>query len=91
MTPAEYLKNKLADLAARFPSITVKYAYDSMIGFHIVELSPVDQYYSNSALDDYWFPISVEFSKFFPDEFVTFISSDSSLKVEEPELTYNSK
>lgn len=91
MKPLEYLKGKLTELAINFPLITVKYAYDKLINYHVIELTPIEEFYNNEKLDDFWIPVSIEFSDLFPDEYVTFISNDSSLKIEKPELIFNDK
>jgi len=91
MTSKEYLKIKLEKLSMDFPHITIRYAYNSVINYHVVELTPQSEYYNNNALDDKWIPISLEFMQTFPTEYISFVSDDSTLKVENPEFSFNEK
>ena len=40
MNAIDFIKARLAEWTLRFPGIHLKYAYDDMIEFHIVEVSP---------------------------------------------------
>ncbi|UPK66584.1 hypothetical protein [Chitinophaga filiformis] len=85
----EFIKEKLALLANAFKTIAIKYAYNDVINTHVVELTPVNEYYNNEALDKYWIPISLDFKRLFENEDITFISSDSLLSVANPEFEWN--
>ena len=89
MEPITFLKEKLGSLAARFPHIHIRYAYKPSIATHIVELSSVEDYYKNEALEAAWIPLSIEFMETFDSENIAFISSDSSLAIVKPELEWN--
>ncbi len=88
MTAVEYLKEKLCILANKFPQVTIKYGFDVVINTHIVELTPQDEYYYNTALDDSWIPISLDFMQHFPNDYISFVSNDSTLRVEEPQFSF---
>lgn len=87
----EFIKEKLALLANDFKTITIKYAYNGAINTHVVELTPVNEYYNNEVLDKCWIPISLDFKRLFENEDITFISSDSMLKITQPEFEWNVK
>ncbi|MEO6683783.1 MAG: hypothetical protein ABIN48_13255 [Ginsengibacter sp.] len=91
MNPENYINNKLSALADSFPNVKIKYAYNSKIETHIVELTPEREYYFNEKLDDAWIPISREFKMLFEFEDISFISSDSILKIATPEKEWNSE
>ncbi|SHN40943.1 hypothetical protein [Chitinophaga sp. CF418] len=80
----EFIKEKLELLANAFKTITIKYAYNYAINTHIVELTPETEYYNNDALDKFWIPISLDFKRLFEKEDITFISSDSILRIANP-------
>src|SRR5688572_26160899 len=89
MTSLEFIKKELQGLAEKFPNIHIKYGFDEIIETHIVEMSPPHEYYNNRCLDKAWIPVSLQFLELFLDEDITFISSDSSLKIEEVILEFN--
>ncbi len=89
MDPKIHLVEKLEELASNFPHVQIKYAYNELIETHVVELTPEYEYYNNVALDDAWFPISLEFMEIFPEENISFVSSDSSLSIGKPEFEWN--
>lgn len=89
MTAKEFLREKLAHFAETFPHITIKYNYDELAEAHIIELSPITEYYNNPKLDDTWITLIKNFWGQFPAEHICFISSDSTLRVENPEFAFN--
>lgn len=89
MTVKEFLREKLLLLAEAFPHITIKYNYDELAESHIVELSPVQEYYNNPNLNDAWLTLVPIFWDQFPTEDITFISTDSTLRIEKPEFAFN--
>lgn len=91
MSPENYIYEKLSTLADSFPNVKIRYAYNSKIETHIVELTPEREYYFNEKLDDAWIPISMEFKMLFEYEDISFVSSDSILKIEVPEKEWNSE
>lgn len=88
-TSVEFIKEKLELLANAFKTITIRYAYNHAINTHIVELTPEEEYYNNNALDKCWIPISLEFKRLFENEDITFISSDSILRISDPVFEWN--
>ncbi len=90
MTPQEFLKNQLTALAQLFPHIHIQYGFDAVVDTHIVQLDPINEYYQNGALDDAWMPIAMAFDEQFQD-CISFISSDSSLKVEVADMEWNQR
>lgn len=89
MEAITFLKEKLSGLAVQFPNVQIKYAYNRSIATHVVELTPVSEYYHNESLDSAWIPISIEFMETFLAEDICFISSDSRLAIAQPELEWN--
>ena len=89
MTTKQYLRDDLAVLADKFPSVTIKYGFDDTINTHVVELTPREEYYTNTHLDKAWIPVSLKFMQRFPNDYISFISDDSPLKVEQPVFTFN--
>jgi hypothetical protein len=88
MTPQEFLKTELTILAQSFPQIHLRYGFDGVIDTHIVQVDPIDEYYNNEAFDNAWIPISMAFDEQF-EESISFISSDSTLKLEAAEMEWN--
>lgn len=89
ITPIDFIKERVGRLANDFKSVTIKYGYDYLADAHIVELTPESEYYNNKALDDAWIPMSLEFDNTFLNDVIVFVSSDSTLRVEHPELEWN--
>ena len=89
MIVKEFIREKLAQIAEAFPQVTIKYNFNDLIGTHIVELSPEQEYYNNTQLDDAWLNLVPIFWDKFPAEDITFISTDSTLRIENPEFAFN--
>jgi hypothetical protein len=89
MLAKDFIYEKLDALARAFPHIAIKYKYNHLAETHIVELSPVEYYYGDTTLDEAWLNIVKEFLVKFPSEDISFISSDSILKIEKPEFSFN--
>jgi hypothetical protein len=89
MNSTEFLKNELQLIATKFPSVHIKYGYNSMIETHIVELLPLIEFTTNVELDNTWIPLSLKFMEIFKDEEVAFISSDSSLSLKNVIFEFN--
>ncbi len=89
MEPTLFLKERLGTLAVQFPGIQIKYAYKPSIATHIVELSPVKDYYENDLLEAAWVPLSIEFMETFIAENICFVSSDSRLAIPHSEMEWN--
>ena len=89
MTPKNFLEIELKLIADKFHNINIKYGFDTMIDCHIVELTPVNEFYNNKELDDEWIPLSIRFMELFYTEEIAFISSDSTLVLKEVIFEYN--
>jgi hypothetical protein len=81
MQSIEFIKNKLGEIANRFPTVQIKYAFNSNIETHIIQFEPFDAYYNMPELDAAWIPFSVEFDRIYQDESIAFIGSDSTLSI----------
>ena len=91
MTAKQFIIENLTKLAQQFPDVQIKYAYNFTIETHVIEFTPEEAYYNNEALDNAWIPFSVDFDTLFLDESIAFISSDSSLCIQQAENTWNEK
>lgn len=90
MDPIIFLKDKLEHLSIHFPQIHIKYKYNNTIGIHVVQLTPFEEYYFNTNLDEAWISISLAFKNTFELEDIAFISSDSTLAINDiPTLEWN--
>ncbi|SFO50322.1 hypothetical protein SAMN05428949_5459 [Chitinophaga sp. YR627] len=90
INPVEFIRNKLNALADTFKAVNIKYAFNDIIHVHVVELTPVSEYYNNLALDNAWIPLSLEFESLYETDNIVFISSDSSLRILDAEMEWNS-
>lgn len=88
MTATEFLKVHLEELAIKFPSVHIKYGYNSIIETHIVELLPLIEYKTNKDLDNSWIPVSLQFMEKFQYEEIAFISSDSTLSISSEHILF---
>lgn len=91
MLAKDFIKEKLTFLAQAFPHILIKYEFNELIKTHVVELSPIESYYKDPVLDDAWIDISSKFQERFPSEDISFVSVDSTLKINNPEFTFNNE
>lgn len=91
ISPIEYIKDNLNQLANLFPSICFKYGYDEIIKSHIIEITPEEEFYNLEKLQDKWIEFSVEFMNKFPLEDIVFISSDSTLALDSYSFSCNSQ
>lgn len=89
MNQTEFLYGQLEVIAKDFPQVRIKYAFNNVIRTHIVELLPEEEYKFNSQLDDAWIPLSFRFREHFPDAEISFVSSDSTLSIKQPEFEFN--
>ena len=89
MESIEFLQIELEFIALQFPNVHIKYGYNEVIETHIVELLPLYEYKNNSDLDNAWIPLSLRFMKLFKHEEITFISSDSSLALNNVIFEFN--
>jgi hypothetical protein len=91
MLAQEFLYSNLQALASSFPNVEIKYKYNDYAETHIVELTPQSEYDGNQALEDAWIKIVHDFWKEFPSEDISFLSSDSTLRITDPTFTLNQK
>lgn len=89
MNSLEFLKIELEKISKLFPSIYIKYGFNKLITTHIVELLPLSEYLKNQSLAEAWMPLSFEFREQFPLEEIAFVSSDSTLCLENSVLEFN--
>ena len=89
MTPKEFLEIELKLVADKFHNINIKYGFDDMIDCHIVELTPIREFYNNKELDNEWIPLSLKFMELYKTEEIAFISSDSTLSLKEVIFEFN--
>lgn len=89
MSAQNFLYSALEDISIKFPQVGIKYSFNSVINTHIVVLLPLEEYHSNSALDDAWIPLSFQFRELFPEDEIAFVSSDSSLSSSTPIFEFN--
>lgn len=91
MHPGEFLNKKLSALSRQFSDVTFRYGYDKKIDSYLIELTPAEKYYDNSALTDAWVSVSIQFMEMYPFEGIAFISSDSILSDFKEEKIFNEK
>ena len=89
MNAFDFLYSSLEKLSENFPKVYIKYAYNNIINTHIVELLPLEEYNNNAALDDAWIPLSFKFRETFPADEISFVSSDSTLSIDNPSFEFN--
>lgn len=85
----EFLYKELGAIAENFPQVHIKCGYDRVIETHIVELLPLSEYQNNTALDDAWIPLSIRFMETFAQDDISFISSGSTLNIDNVLFEFN--
>lgn len=91
MLPVEYIKNNLNHIATSFPNTCFKYGFDKTIKTHVIEITPEDDFYNSELLSEAWVNMSVDFMTKYPTEDIVFISSDSSLALENYNFSCNNQ
>jgi hypothetical protein len=70
MTAQEFLKKTLKEWESLFEGIKLKYAYDVMTEYHIVEVEPEDILLENSDYKKTEFQLWMDFMENYPDEYL---------------------
>ncbi len=68
MTAKEYILQQVDKLTTMFDGIELRYAYDQMANFHIIEVTPESIRRGNENFVNQEYEIDKEFSELFPDE-----------------------
>ena len=68
MTAKEYILQQVDKLTTMFDGIELRYAYDQMANFHIIEVTPESIRRGNEDFVNQEYEIDKEFSELFPDE-----------------------
>ena len=68
MTAKEYILQQVDKLTTMFDGIELRYAYDQMSNFHIIEVTPESIRRGNEDFVNQEYEIDKEFSELFPDE-----------------------
>ena len=89
MLAKEFIYERLQFLSRDFPSVQIKYRFNEWAKTHIVELTPVESYYMNTALESAWIDLVKDFMEKYPADDISFVSTDSMLRIEEPEFSFN--
>ena len=89
MNSLEFLKVELEKISKKFNAVHIKYGFNRAISTHIVELLPLAEYLHNDTLTEAWMPLSFEFGAQFPNEEIAFVSSNSTLSIQEPIFEFN--
>lgn len=89
MNSLDFLKVELEKISKKFNAVHIKYGFNKAINTHVVELLPLEEYLNNDLLTECWMPLSFEFGTQFPDEEISFVSSDSTLSINCPILEFN--
>lgn len=63
--PAEYIKKELDRFASMFPNASIRYAFESVSCYHVVEIEPYDELKKDSNFSDW----AMRFWREFEEEF----------------------
>lgn len=88
MKSKTFLKEKLKKLSLSFPFISFKYEYNSYSNTHIIEVLPYKEYENNEKYLDEEAELTYEFDNAFFPESVMFVSENSLIRVNNPELVF---
>jgi hypothetical protein len=82
MDAKQYILGELNSLVTKFPSVRVRYGYDSNARVHCVEVVPKEVYYSNDEYISWENNVTSRFIEHFPAENIGFISDDDLMGIE---------
>lgn len=86
MRAKDFIEEKLRYLTSTFTHIQVKYEYLPGTRSHLVEIIPAEFMVANEDYMKEEARITEEFEQLFPSETIDFISDDSDIKIEHPDL-----
>jgi len=86
MTSKDYIEEKLRYLISTFPDIQIKYEHILGTNSHLVEIIPAEFMVANEDYMKEEARIIEEFEQLFPSETIDFISDDSDIRIEHPDL-----
>jgi hypothetical protein len=91
MDAKQYILEELNSLVTKFPSVRVRYGYDSNARVHCVEVVPKEVYYSNDEYISWENDVTSRFIEHFPAENIGFISDDAVVGIEHAEYALRGK
>lgn len=68
MNAIEFLKSQLSEISDKIPEIGLRYAYDKITSFHIIEVYPEDIRRSNTSYIELEHDLWINFQKSYPNE-----------------------
>lgn len=68
MNAVEFLKSKLSEISDKIPKIGLRYAYDKITSFHIIEVYPEDIRRGNTSYMELEHDLWINFQKSYPNE-----------------------
>jgi hypothetical protein len=83
----EYIKKELKKFVKQFPQVKIRYEFHEMANTHFVEVLPYEVYSAHPGYILWENGMRAEFIKRYPAEGICFISDDTTVKVENAELT----
>lgn len=78
MNAIEYIKSSLSSIAARIPEIGLRYAFDPVTSFHIIEVYPESIRRGNEQYMELEYQVWKEFHALFPNENLLISEIDST-------------
>ena len=78
MNAIEYIKSSLSSIAARIPEIGLRYAFDPVTSFHIIEVYPESIRRGNEQYMELEYQVWKEFHALFPNEDLLISEIDST-------------
>lgn len=91
MRSKDFVEEKLRFLTSIFKGIHIKYKYIPGERSHLVEIIPADFMQGNEDYFKEEAQIIEEFDQLYPDESIDFISNDSDIRIENPDLELSSR
>lgn len=90
MNAKDFLKTKLKTIFLELDDIEIAYEYRIATATHIVEVKPIELFYSDKYVD-MEISLDEEFRQKFPNEELLFITEDSLTELRNPDFVYSVK
>lgn len=68
MNAVEFIKSKLSDISDKIPEIGLRYAFDKITFFHIIEVYPEKIRRGNPKYMEFEHNLWIDFQKYYPNE-----------------------
>ncbi len=91
MESRKFVEEQLRLIHERIKFVMIRYEFDDVFNYHIIEVTPLSYFESNKDYIDLEIGLTNLFENLYPKEEIVFVSEDSLLQVNNPCLVLESE